>query len=167
MSPLEPPDSLHLLAAQGWLELGNPTEAALELEKLSLPHRNHPDVRAIEWEIDRAAKRFERLFEHARALTQVRPSQSDSWVKLAQSFYWSGRYEEAYECSRGVVDQFPKDYVLHYDLACYACLLGKLDEAKIGLVRAFKLAPDPKRAKLYALEDPDLERIWPEIRGLG
>ena len=34
MKPLEPPDSLHLQAAQGWLELGNHIEANEELEKM-------------------------------------------------------------------------------------------------------------------------------------
>ena len=29
MKPLEPPDSLNLQAAQGWLELGNQVEAML------------------------------------------------------------------------------------------------------------------------------------------
>jgi hypothetical protein len=33
MKRLEPPDSLHLQAAQGWLELGNHVEADAELDK--------------------------------------------------------------------------------------------------------------------------------------
>jgi hypothetical protein len=35
VKPLEPPDSIHLEAAQGWLELGNHIEADEELEKTS------------------------------------------------------------------------------------------------------------------------------------
>ena len=35
MKPLEPPDSFHLLAAQGWLELGNHVEANEELDKIT------------------------------------------------------------------------------------------------------------------------------------
>jgi hypothetical protein len=34
MKPLEPPDTLHLQAAQGWPELGNYIEANEELEKI-------------------------------------------------------------------------------------------------------------------------------------
>ena len=33
--PLAPPDSHHLLAAQGWLELGNHLEANAELEQIA------------------------------------------------------------------------------------------------------------------------------------
>ena len=32
MKPLQPPDTFHLLAAQGWMELGNHEEANEELE---------------------------------------------------------------------------------------------------------------------------------------
>ena len=32
MKPLKPPNSHHLLAAQGWLELGNHIEADAELD---------------------------------------------------------------------------------------------------------------------------------------
>jgi hypothetical protein len=35
MKPLTPPNSLHLQAAQGWLELGNHIEANQELEKIT------------------------------------------------------------------------------------------------------------------------------------
>ncbi len=34
MRPVAPPDSLHLQAAQGWLELGNHIEANEELENI-------------------------------------------------------------------------------------------------------------------------------------
>jgi hypothetical protein len=44
MKPLEPPDSLHLQAAQGWLELGSHIEANEELEKIAPQLRAHPDV---------------------------------------------------------------------------------------------------------------------------
>jgi hypothetical protein len=40
---LTPPDSYHLEAAQGWLELGNHLEANEELEKISPALRIHPD----------------------------------------------------------------------------------------------------------------------------
>jgi hypothetical protein len=39
MNPLEPPDSIHLQAAQGWLDLGNPIEANEELEKIAPQNR--------------------------------------------------------------------------------------------------------------------------------
>jgi hypothetical protein len=49
--PLEPPDSIHLQAAQGWLELGDHIEASEELEKITPQLRAHPDVLKARWEV--------------------------------------------------------------------------------------------------------------------
>lgn len=49
--PLNPPDSIHLEAAQGWLELGNHEEAFEELERIDAPLRAHPDVLEVRWDI--------------------------------------------------------------------------------------------------------------------
>ena len=55
------------------------------------------------------------------------------------------------------VDRQPNVAIFHYNLACYNCLLGLLDEAKARLRRTFELEP---RYKLTALEDEDLEGLW-------
>ena len=49
--PLEAPDSHHLRAAQGWLELGDWQSANAELENISPQVRVHPDVLEIRWHI--------------------------------------------------------------------------------------------------------------------
>jgi len=41
---LESPDIHHLLAAQGWLELDNPSEAGEEIARISPANLEHPDV---------------------------------------------------------------------------------------------------------------------------
>ena len=46
---MQPPDSMHLEAAQGWLELGNHEEANEELELIDAPLRVHPDVLEGMW----------------------------------------------------------------------------------------------------------------------
>jgi tetratricopeptide (TPR) repeat protein len=53
--------------------------------------------------------------------------------------------------------QFPKEAVILFNLACYECQLGRLDPAKEYLKRAFEIDPDLRRA---ALEDHDLEPLW-------
>jgi len=42
----------------------------------------------------------------------------------------------------------------------YAAQLGDLAAARDWLAQAFKVSDDPKRAKLEALEDPDLGPLW-------
>ena len=51
---------------------------------------------------------------------------------------------------------------MRYDLACYECQLGRLEQAKKWLEETFRLA-DPKKMKLAALGDPDLEPLWREL----
>ena len=52
--------------------------------------------------------------------------------------------------------------VIPYNLACYACQLGNLKEARQSLEKAFALG-DSKQLKLMALDDPNLEPLWKEI----
>ena len=73
IQPLQPPDSLHLRAAQGWLELGNHAEADEELEKITPQLRAHPDVLKVRWEIYAAAKKWEAALDIAATLIQLDP----------------------------------------------------------------------------------------------
>jgi hypothetical protein len=50
MKPLEPPDSLHLQAAQGWGELHAFGEAEAELDKIAASLRAHPKVLEVRWQ---------------------------------------------------------------------------------------------------------------------
>jgi len=60
-----------------------------------------------------------------------------------------------------VVDKFPDQYIIRYNLACYACQLGNLKEARDWLKKAIDMA-DTKEVKLMALNDPDLEPLRQE-----
>jgi hypothetical protein len=61
-----------------------------------------------------------------------------------------------------VVDKFPKDATMRYNLACYESQLGRLTLAKPWLEKAFALG-DARKMKLAALDDPDLQPLWKEI----
>ena len=80
---LEPPDSLHFQAAQGWLELGNPIEANEELEKVTASLRAHPDVLKVRWEIYAAAKKWEAALDISDALVQLEPEDPLGWAFIA------------------------------------------------------------------------------------
>jgi hypothetical protein len=70
-----PPPSarLHLLAAEGWLELGNPHEANKELEKIAPGLRVHPDVLEMRWQIYAAAERWDACLDLAVAVVKLDP----------------------------------------------------------------------------------------------
>jgi hypothetical protein len=59
INSLEPPDSHHLSAAIGWLELGNWQESNEELEKIAPTFRVHPDALEIRWLIYSRAKKWD------------------------------------------------------------------------------------------------------------
>ena len=61
-----------------------------------------------------------------------------------------------------MVDKFPEDPIMRYNLACYECQLGRLEQAKNWLQKAFEVG-DSKELKLMALTDPDLEPFRREI----
>ncbi len=62
-----------------------------------------------------------------------------------------------------VVDKFPKDAMMRYNLACYTAQLDDLKAAWQWLEKAFELG-DAKKLKLMALEDPDLQPLWDALQ---
>jgi len=109
MKPLEPPDSLHLQAAQGWLELGNPIEAEEELGKVPPQHQAHPAVLEVRWEICAKAKKWDAALEIASALVQVAPDHPLGWVHRSFCLHEAEPPAEARDNLLRVMDKFPED----------------------------------------------------------
>ncbi len=162
MKPLAPPDSLHLQAAQGWLELGDHIEANEELEKITASLRAHPDVLKVRWEIYAAAKKWKATLDIAAALIQLDPDDPLGWVHRSYALHELKQTTEARDNLLHVVDKFPISATMRYNLACYECQLGRLEQAKEWLKKAFALG-DARKMKLAALDDPDLQPLWKEI----
>ncbi|MDB6018136.1 MAG: hypothetical protein JWR19_2625 [Pedosphaera sp.] len=80
MNPLTPPNTHHLIAAQGWLELGNPVEANEELEKITPALRAHPNVLEIRWQIYAKTKKWEACVDLGNALVNATPDLPESWI---------------------------------------------------------------------------------------
>jgi len=121
MKPLDPPENLHVLAAEGWLELGNTAEANEELEKISPGLRAHPDVLSVRWHIYAAAKQWEAALDIAIAVTTLAPDEANGWVQRSCSLHKLARTEEARELLLNVLGRFPLNAAIRYNLACYEC----------------------------------------------
>jgi tetratricopeptide (TPR) repeat protein len=156
------PDTFHLSAAIGWLELGNQIEANEELEKITPELRVHPDVLEIRLQIYTKAKQWERCVDIGNALVKVAPNRPFGWLQRSFSLHELKRTQEAAELLVPAAVLFPKEWRIRYNLACYACQLGNKKEAWKWLEFAFDLS-DSKAVKLMALNDPDLETLWTEI----
>src|SRR5664279_2801766 len=162
MKPLAPRDTFHFLAAQGWLELGNPAEANAELEKLAPQLRVLPAVLNLRWLIYVAAEDWGAALDIAAALIQLDPEDPVGWANRSYALHELKRTAEARDNLLRVVDRFPASATMRYNLACYECQLGRLEQAKRWLEKAFALG-DARKMQLAALDDPDLQPLWKEI----
>ena len=156
------PDNKYLDAAEGWLELGNWKEANEELENITPQLRAHPFVLEVRYKIFEAAGRWDGAVEIARTMSKSLPDNPWGYFHLAFSLHELKRTQEAYDALKPVVDKFPKEHLMRYNLACYSCQLGKLKEAFGWIVKAIDLA-GKKDIRLMALDDPDLEPLWIKI----
>jgi hypothetical protein len=77
---LEPPDTIHLEAAHGWIELGNHLEANEELENTATENHAHPAVLEVRWQIfAKAEQEWNGALEAASALVRLAPEHPLGW----------------------------------------------------------------------------------------
>jgi tetratricopeptide (TPR) repeat protein len=160
---LEPPDIHHLNAAEGWIGLGNPTEAELELFKVSSGRAQHPDVLRAWYHVHEKRSHWEEAVKVARVLCRTVPDLAFGWIHLAYALHELRRTREASEVLLPMVEKFPDEYVIRYNLACYECQMGHLEEARAWLRKAIVIA-GADTIKELASSDKDLRNLWPEIQ---
>jgi predicted Zn-dependent protease len=158
VEPLQPPDSIHLTAAQGWLELGNHEEAFEELEQIDAPLRGHPDVLEVRWGIYASIEKWDYCLEIGGAMVRLDPARFTGWINRSFALHCLKRTKEAYEQLKEGLRRHDEEELVWYNLACYACVLGKKFEARRRLAKAIDLGGDG--VKTRALDDPDFEALW-------
>jgi tetratricopeptide (TPR) repeat protein len=160
VKPLQPPDSLHLQAAQGWCELHAYTEADAELDKIDASLRAHPKVLEVRWQIHANLEKWAGALDIASAIVKMVPEWPSGWIYQASSLTELNRQHEAYETLSAAAALFPRDEIIMYDLACVCCALKRVEEAREWLGKAIEAGG--KEIKLRALDDSDLEPLWRE-----
>ena len=160
MKSLNHTDRIHLNAAEGWLGLGDVVSASNELEEISPEFRAHPEVLLMRCEIYQTAKKWDAVIIIANTLVEQLPKLSDAWIQRSYALHELKRTKEAYDLLLPAAKLFPKMWVIRYNLACYACVMGKIKIAMERLKQAIDLAGKDEDIRLQALDDPDLEKIW-------
>ena len=150
---------MHLLAAQGWLDLGDGQSANDELDNITPTFRAHPDVLETRWEIYAADCNWIACVDIGKALTQLAPQRAVAWIHHAFALHEMKRTLEAFDVLSPVARRFPSEPTIPYNLACYTCQLGRRAEAEGWLTKAFALG-NAKEIKLQAMDDPDLAPLW-------
>jgi hypothetical protein len=167
METIGPPDTHHLLAALGWIELGNAAEAKAELARVSPSLAQHPDVLEMTWTVHATGKNWSEALQAAEQLVVCAGDRPVGWLHRAYALRRvpGGGLQAARDALLPAVDRFPEEPTIPYNLACYACQLQQLDEARLWLHRAAAVGEKGK-IKAMASADSDLEPLWTEIKTL-
>ena len=156
-------DAQHVRAAQGWLDLNNSLEAADELAQLPPGSRLHPDALEVQWKVLAASSKWEASLSVADAITKVAPERASGWIMKSLALRGLDRIQDAFDILLPIVDDFPHVPAITYDLACYACRLGRVEEGWGWLEKACN-ADGRGRFEAMALSDLDLKSIWFSLR---
>ncbi len=164
MQPLEPPDSHYVRAALGWLGLGNITEAEKELAQVGPRSQTHPEVSEAHWLISARQERWEEALKAAECLLTAAPERPDGWLHHAYALRRvpNGTIQHAWDALLPAADKFPGEPIIPFNLSCYACQMGRINEARTWLHRAMEVG-GKDAIKAMALTDSDLQPLWGEI----
>ena len=114
---LQSPDNFLLRAAHGWLELGNHIEADVELDKVTLQLRAHPDVLKGRWKVYAAVRSWDVALDIALAIIQMVPDDQLGWVNRSYVLHELKRTPEARDNLLRVVDRF-QEHAMHAIMRC-------------------------------------------------
>jgi Flp pilus assembly protein TadD len=165
LEPFSPAEIHHLRAAEGWLGLGDWRSARQELEAITPELQGHPWVLHRKWDVACHAQNWPLALEVATEVTRLEPADMRGWLHVSYALHELKRTREARENAVSALPRFPEYAVLRYNLACYECQLGNMEQARKRLVEAFAL-PGGEELREGAVEDPDLRELWNEIPSL-
>ena len=147
----------HLLAATGYCELGMFDEAEVALEEIDAEDKGRREVLAARVDLYMSTQKWSLVAEVARHLVDIEPENAAWWVNLA----YATRRAESIHKAQALLLQARKlhhdNAIIAFNLSCYACVTGHVDEAKTHLKHA--LALDTKIREL-SLRDQDLQTLW-------
>jgi tetratricopeptide (TPR) repeat protein len=158
--PLEQPDRQYWQAATGYVELGMFLDAHAELDKIDPFNRAAPEVLALRIAIYRGLEKWELMRQIAKRLTEFQPDNIQWTISLAYATRRADSIQAAKEILLNAEPKFPKEAAIKYNLACYFCKTGDIEDAKTYLKQAFEIDLIWRHA---ALEDEDLKLLWDSL----
>jgi hypothetical protein len=125
--------------------------AAQVLEEIAPEDKNRTEVLGMRVQLYMAAKKWDMVAGH---LVKVEPENAGWWITLA----YSARRIEGIEKAEAILLRAQA-----FNLACYASVAGRTEEAKERLRHAIQL---DKEIRKLAIEDNDLKPLWDWIATL-
>ena len=127
-----------LNAAIGYLNLGMAQEAWGELEEIEAEDRARPEVLKVRVEVCRSLQQWEMMAEISN---QLRKIESDEVLHPLNMAYAVRRFKgeaEAADILSLALRRYYDDALVRYNLACYWCVMGRVEEAREMVETAFK-----------------------------
>ena len=138
-------------------------DAALALEEIAPEDKVRSEVLGARIDIYLAAKKWDMAAAVANYLVKVEPENSGWWIKLANATRRCESIESAEAILLRARELHHDNAVIEFNLACYASVTSRFEEAKELLKRSVGL--DRQLQKL-AIDDEDLRPLWDWIAGL-
>jgi hypothetical protein len=156
-------------AAMGWLELDLPHDALAELHQLPAAAQEDPDVLEIRWMIHAHLRDWDRGIEVTRKLISTAPDRASTWLSHAYATRRAsdGGLLQAFYILAPAASRFSDDATIPYNLACYACQLGRGASETMDWFRRALDIGDPKQLIHMALDDSDLAPVRGSILELA
>src|SRR5438067_848431 len=158
--PLEPPDHQYWQAAVGYVELGMFQEANDQLENIDPFNRAAPEVLAVRIAVYHGLKKWELMQEVAKRLVEFQPNDIQWTISLAYATRRADSLQAAKKVLLNAEPKSPKEAIIKYNLACYFCQTGEIQNAKNYLKKAIEIDLNWRMA---ALEDEDLKLLWESL----
>jgi predicted Zn-dependent protease len=156
---MTPENEKRIEAAMGYFELGMLDDATQELEALG--RRERLSVLSVWSAALRMAKRWEEMLLLTQKMVELYPDEAECWISLADATRNSGSLPAGLALLQTAHEQFPDDGHILFQIACYCCQLGRLDDAR----NAVRDAVSCNRVwKKIALQDHDLTSLWSELK---
>lgn len=114
----------------------------------------------MRWQIAISGKQWTDALQVAEQICVMAPESASGWIHRSYCLHELKRTQEAWDMLRPIADKFPQEWLVCYNLACYACQLGNVEEARQWFSRAIEVG-NPLEINRLAAEDPDLKLLFP------
>jgi Tfp pilus assembly protein PilF len=149
-----------LQRADGFMDMKMWDRAAHEMKGVDESHRRSMPFLQLELRYGMESGEWETARRCAASLQERDPCKPEYWVHLAYATRRVQDIPSAELILQEAHARFPSVGLIPYNLACYACCQGELDEANNYLRKAFAI--DRTFAEL-AQEDVDLKPLWDRL----
>jgi Flp pilus assembly protein TadD len=138
-------------------------DAALVLEEIAPEDKNRNEVLGARVNLYMVARKWDMAAAVASHLVKVEPEIFGWWINLA----YAKRRCEGIESAEAILlrarELHHDNAMIAFNLACYASVAGRMEEAKARLKRAIEL---DKQFQKLAIDDEDMQPLWDWIADL-